>query len=192
MKILALPSKLRRQNPAKSGISHMGLKWMEFWCSRVWWDLYWTISHARLAITGWSGDTRSVYGPPKSFSSVVANSGCAVKSSYIIGPALIWQHHLKILRRNSILPLISAADSIRHMNYQTANRFQKWKKMMTNQWQPLTVCLKQLLLYNSALHPVESTSDKILLLKHPRCDAISWIHTTTELIRLEWSHSLNC
>lgn len=66
------------------------------------------------------------------------------------------------------------------------------KKEMNNQCQPLISCLKLPFLHNSALHSVESTSYKILLLKYPRYDAVSWIHTTTELIRLEWSPSVNC
>jgi len=33
-------------------------------------------------------------------------------------------------------------------------------------------CLKQLLLFKPALPAMESTSDKILLLEDPRCDAL--------------------
>lgn len=130
---------------------------------------------SRWAITGWSGEARSVYGQSISFPSEIANSGCAVENDDIVGAPLIWQHHLKILRRNKILPLISASDAIRLMSCPTVNRFQTWKKIMTNQCQPLTPSLKLPLLCNSALLPVESTSDKILLLKYPRCDAISCI-----------------
>lgn len=44
---------------------------------------------------------------------------------------------------------------------------------MTNkQCQLVTVCLDQVLLFNPALPPMESTSDEILLLEDPRCDAI--------------------